>query len=224
MSRTLISDTQPPLFHPSQFETTMADTPQGTRSIRELEREHTKRLNTDDLNHLQSPGTFHLTDKLNDEIADSNKKYMTKTLFEDSLLNFLFFSKKNVQNIQNIIKHKVYKSTNKIIDDQNTTELLVIMRSIYLEYSAHPPILKDDMDEKTKKQILVMYTNEVQRLNGLVIDYVYPTVLSGLQQYIMYLKDASTLPYQQQQPVSSDNVKGQRAYRSVTQVLLGTDL
>ena len=149
---------------------------------------------------------------------------MTKTLFEDSLLNFLFFSKKNVQNIQNIIKHKVYKSTNKIIDDQNTTELLVIMRSIYLEYSAHPPILKDDMDEKTKKQILVMYTNEVQRLNGLVIDYVYPTVLSGLQQYIMYLKDASTLPYQQQQPVSSDNVKGQRVYRSVTQVLLGTDL
>jgi hypothetical protein len=224
MSRTLISDTQPPLFHPSQFETTMADTPQGTRSIRELEREHTKRLDTDDLNHLQSPGSFHLTAKLNDEISDSNKKYMTRTLFEDSLLSFLFFSKKNVENIQNIIKHKVYKSTNKIIDDQNTTELLIIMRSIYLEYSAHPPLLKDDMDEKIKQQILVMYTNEVQRLNGLVIDYVYPTVLSGLQQYIMYLKDASTLPYQQQQPVSSDNVKGQRVYRSVTQVLLGTDL
>ena len=81
MSRTLISDTQPPLFHPSQFETTMADTPQGTRSIRELEREHTKRLNTDDLNHLQSPGTFHLTDKLNDEIASRSNSMPNNQLF-----------------------------------------------------------------------------------------------------------------------------------------------
>ena len=50
MSRTLQSEKQVPLFHPSIYETTMADTPQGTRSIREFEREYTKRISTDDLN------------------------------------------------------------------------------------------------------------------------------------------------------------------------------
>jgi len=225
MSRTLYSDDKKTqLFHPSYFETVMADTPSGTRTIQELEREHLKRLDTDDLNHLKSPGNFHFTAKLNDEISGSNAKYMTKTVFEDSLLSFLYFSKKNVENIQKVIKYKVYKSTNQIIDDQNVTELLIIMRSIYLEYSAHPPILKEDMDSELKQQIIQMYTVEVRRLNQLVIDYVYPNVLSQLQAYITYLRDASTLPYQQQQPVSSDNVKGQREYRSVTQVLLGTPL
>ena len=98
------------------------------------------------------------------------------------------------------------------------------MRSIYLEYSAHPPLIKDDMDPILKEKLTKMYTAEVSRLNQIVIDYVYPNVISGLQQYIVYLKDASTVPYRDQQPVSSDNVKGQKQYRSITQVLLGTDL
>ena len=93
MSRTLIANTQPPMFHPSIFETTTADTPGGTGIIKDLERERTKRLATDDLNNLQSPGSFSLTDKLNDKISGSNTKYMTKTLFEESLLSFLYFSK-----------------------------------------------------------------------------------------------------------------------------------
>lgn len=224
MSRTLISETPPPMFHPSIFETTTADTPGGTGIVKDLERERTKRLATDDLNNLTSPGSFSLTDKLNDKIAGSNTKYMTRTLFEDSLLSFLYFSKLNVENIQKIVKYKVYQATNKVIDDQSVNELLIIMRSIYLEYSAHPPIIKDNMDQKLKDELTKMYTVEVSRLNGLVVDYVYPNVLSGLQQYIVYLKDASTLPYRDQQPVSSDNVKGQRQYRSVTQVLLGTEL
>jgi hypothetical protein len=224
MSRTLQSDKPPLMFHPSIFETTTADTPGGTRIIKDLERERTKRIATDDLNHLQSPGSFGLTAKLNDEIAGSNTKYMTKTLFEDSLLSFLYFSKLNVENIQKVIKYKVHQSTNQVIDDQNVNELLIVMRSIYLEYSAHPPIIKDNMDPLLKEKVTKMYTAEVSRLNQLVIDYVYPNVLSQLQQYIVYLKDASTIPYQDQQPVSSDNVKGQREYRSITQVLLGTQL
>ena len=224
MSRTLIANTQPPMFHPSIFETTTADTPGGTGIIKDLERERTKRLATDDLNNLQSPGSFSLTDKLNDKISGSNTKYMTKTLFEESLLSFLYFSKLNVENIQNVIKYKVYNATNTVIDNQSVNELLIIMRSIYLEYSAHPPLIKDDMDPILKEKLTKMYTAEVSRLNQIVIDYVYPNVISGLQQYIVYLKDASTVPYRDQQPVSSDNVKGQKQYRSITQVLLGTDL
>lgn len=225
MSRTIINtDKNIPLFHPSIFETTLADSPKDIRTIMQIDRERLKRLGTDDLNHLKSPGTFPMVDKKNDEIAGSNTRYMSKTLFEETLLTFLFFSKQNVQNIQNIIKYKVYQKTNKIVDQQNVNELLIIMRSIYLEYSSHPPMLNDQMPEELKKQIINMYTSEVKRLNDIVIDYVFPNVLSGLQQYIAYLRDASTQPYQQNQPDSSDNITGQREYRSITQLLIGSEL
>jgi len=222
MSRTLQSEKKIPLFHPSMYETTMADTPQGTRSIREFEREYTKRIASDDLNKLVSPGNIGLTDKEADMYIPS--KLTSKLMIEDSLLTFLFFSRDNVQNIQNILKYKIYKETNKVIDYQSFNELLIIMRSIYLEYSAHPPMISDEMDEATIKEITKLYTKEVARLNQIVIDDIYPSVLSQFQQYICYLRDASSLPYQQTQPTSSDNVKGQREYRSVTQVLLGTSL
>lgn len=225
MSKTLYAENMP-MFHPSIFETTTADTPGGTGIVKEMEKERLKNLETDDLTKLVSPGNYGLTGSVQEDnkIADTNTKYMSKTLFEESLLTYLFFSKKNVQNIQNVVRYKIFKETNQVIDEQNTTELLIIMRSIYLEYSAHPPIIKDMMDEQTKKQLLKMYTNEVTRLNQLVIDYVFPNVLTQLQQYVAYLRDASTVPYQKNQPTASDNVKGQRNYRSITQVLLGTQL
>lgn len=225
MSKTLHAENVP-MFHPSIFETTTADTPNGTNIIKELEKERLKKVQTDDLHKLESPGNFGLTGSISKdiELSSSNTKYMSKTLFEETLLTSMYFSKKNIENIQNIVKYKVYKQTNQIIDNQNTAELLIIMRSIYLEYSAHPPIINNKMDNETKKKILPMYTSEVIRLNQLVIDYVVPNVLSQLQQYIAYLRDASTQPYQQNQPTSSDNVKGQRQYRSITQVLLGTEL
>ena len=228
MSRTIhknnTNDKKAPLFHPSIFETTLADSPKEVRTIMQLDRERLKRLDTDDLTHLKSPGNFPLVDKKDNEIAGSNTRYMSKTLFEETLLTFLFFSKQNVKNIQDIIKYKVYQKTNKVVDEQNTNELLIVMRSIYLEYSSHPPMLNDKMPEDLKKQLISMYTSEVKRLNDIVVDYVFPNVLSGLQQYIAYLRDASTQPYQQNQPDSSDNIKGRREYRSITQVLTGGNL
>lgn len=210
-----------PLFHPSSFETTSADTPNGSLSIKELEIERTKRLATDDLNNLKSPGNFNIEDK---KLIDTKTRFDAKIQTEESLLTFLYFSKKNVQNIQDIIKYKIYQDTKMVIDNQPETEILVIMRSIYFEYSSHPPILSENIDSETKLKIIAMYTAETKRLNQLVVDYIYPNVLSGLQQYLDYLRDASSVPYQKNQPSSSDNVTGQREYRSITQTLLGTTL
>lgn len=211
------------IFHPSQFETTIADVPNGKLSIKELEIERTKRLNTDNIAILKSPGNY-IFDKKNTEISDKQERYEAKIQSEDSLLTFMYFSKKNVDNIQNVIKYKIYKETGKVIDAQTPSEIIIIMRSIYFEYSCHPPIISDKMDKTLIKKITLMYTEEVERLNQLVIDYIFPNVLSGLQQYICYLADASTMPYQQNQPTSIDNVKGQREYRSITQTLLGSAL
>jgi len=212
-----------PLFHPSNYETTEADVPNGGLSIKELELERTKTLDTDKIAYLKSPGNYTFDDK-NFGVSETQTRFNAKMQFEDSLLTFLYFSKQNVENIQNVIKYKVYKETGKVIDDQSQSEIVIIMRSIYFEYNNHPPILNINMNSQLKNKIIQMNTMEVQRLNQLVIDYIYPNVLSGLEQYICYLKDASTVPYQKNQPNSMDNVTGQRAYRSITQTLLGTNL
>lgn len=47
-----------------------------------------------------------------------------------------------------------------------------------------------------------------------------PLIASQLQQYTDYLKDASTQPVQMNLPVN-DSIKGQKNYRSTTDVLLG---
>jgi len=64
---------------------------------------------------------------------------------------------------------------------------------------------------------------EVSRLNAIVINQVVPNIVSQLQQYIDYLKDASEQPYYMDKP-KNVSIKGQKQYRSITQVLSGGDL
>jgi hypothetical protein len=110
-----------------------------------------------------------------------------------------------------------------VIDKQSTDELVIIMRAIYLEYSSHPQILTKDMTEKEKQLLLIEYTKEVDRLNQLVFNNVVPKLVSQLQQYMDYLRDVSQQPQQIDRP-KGDSIKGQKQYRSITQVLTGNSL
>ena len=55
----------------------------------------------------------------------------------DSPLSIAFFSKENVQINQDAIRAIVHKKTNKVISEQNEDILKIIMRSIFLQYSAN---------------------------------------------------------------------------------------
>lgn len=140
---------------------------------------------------------------------------------EQTLLTSMYFSNKNVGNIQNLIKLLVYKETNYVLDNQSRTELIIVMRSVYLEYSNHPQIINQDTPEIQKQQLYKLYTKEVARLNDIVVNLIVPKVISQVQQYLDYLRDANST-YQIDLP-KFNSITGERNYRSPTQVFFGGD-
>jgi hypothetical protein len=214
-----------PDLHPSYFQDDLKnikDNMQNQRTLLSVKEERERTLAVDDLKKLQSPGKYNFTvdDK---SLKGSNTNSMFKNLYGETLLTFLFFSDKNVENIQRLIRMTVFRHTKQVIDNQSNTELLVVMRSIFLAFSQHPKLLDESIKEKERKLLLAQYTDEVDRLNQLVIDTCVPLIVSQLQQYLVYLYDSSSPLRVMEKPLST-SVKGTKSYRSQTQVLVGGDL
>ena len=123
---------------------------------------------------------FSLFDKipLNNE-ASSFHDAMTGN-FQDSTLSNAYFSKENMQIIQNAIRAGVYEVSNQqyIIDNQNTDTLKIIMRSVFLQSSTNLPN---------------NITQQIEALNDLVIKYCIKQIYSEAQSYINYKRDVSTM-------------------------------
>jgi hypothetical protein len=211
-----------PVFHNEIFETTNPDIPLETRTLQMIRKQRGQRLTSEKVTNLVSPGSHILTID-DDDLSENNTRYLFKNLYGETLLTSLFFSKLNILNIQNVIKFNVHKETNYIIDKQSMNELMIIMRAVFLEYSRHPKLITPDMSQNEKDILLMKYKMEVSRLNTIVINQVVPNIVSQLQQYIDYLKDASEQPYYMDKP-QNVSIKGQKQYRSITQVLTGSDL
>ena len=135
----------------------------------------------------------------------TNNNFQVESLYgiqETSKLNQLFFSKKNMDIIQNNIRYTVYVKTNKkhIIDKQSDIELQIIMRSMYLQ---HSPNLEYN------------YKEQLEYLNKLVVDWSVEKIIPQLEQYIGYLKEVEYMPLPIDLPVNLSS-KGSRTLRSVT--------
>jgi hypothetical protein len=211
-----------PVFHNEIFETTNSDIPLENRTLQMIRKQRGQRLTSEKVDKMISPGSHILTID-DDGLSDSNTRHLFKNLYGETLLTSLFFSKLNILNIQNVIKFNVHKETNYIIDKQSMNELMIIMRAVFLEYSRHPKLITPDMPQDEKDVLLMKYKMEVSRLNTIVINQVVPSIISQLQQYVDYLKDASEQPYYMDKP-ENVSVKGQKQYRSITQVLTGGNL
>ena len=134
-----------------------------------------------------------------------NNNFQVESLYgiqETSKLNQLYFSKKNMDIIQNNIRYTVYIKTNKkhIIDKQSDIELQIIMRSMYLQ---HSPNLEYN------------YKEQLEYLNKLVVDWCVEKIIPQLEQYIGYLKEVEYMPMPIDLPVNLSS-KGSRTLRSVT--------
>lgn len=123
---------------------------------------------------------------------------------ECNLLNQLFMSAENMENLQQRIRAEVYKATNQqhAIGRQSDTELAIVMRSIYFTYSKNLPT-------HIKEQIA--------DLNDLVVQAVLPGILSGIQQHIKYLWDRSTQPMPLARPQNMSTA-GMKQLPSVTSI------
>ena len=104
----------------------------------------------------------------------------TENIWESNVLSQVFFSKENMQILQNAMKAGVYDLSNKkyILPNQNVDNLKIIMRSIYLQNAKHQ-----------RENI----TRQVEELNQLVLDYCIPYLYNESIAYVKYLEDQSTL-------------------------------
>ena len=143
--------------------------------------------------------------KMIDHQNETMNNFQVEALYgiqETSQLNQLFFSKKNMENIQNMIRYNVFLKSDKkfIIDKQSDIELEIVMRSIYLQHSPNLP-------NKTKEQI--------EYLNKLVYDWCVEQIIPEVNQYIGYIKEIEYMPLPIDLPLNLSS-KGTRVLRSVT--------
>lgn len=152
-------------------------------------------------------------------LSDSNTRFIYKTHRSESFLTFLYFSKKNISNLQILIRFIVHRETGFLIDDQNPRELLIVMRSIFELYSRHPPYFDESKGAEYNMTIVKKTVDEVKRLNQIVLNEVVPKIVSMLLQYFGYLKDVQGRRFME--APKNDSIAGQRELRSVTSVLTG---
>lgn len=104
-----------------------------------------------------------------------------KNIHTQNALSDMFFSRANIDVLHEAIRYMVYKKScgKHVIDRQSETDLLIIMRSVYLQYGEYKPYLLKE---------------QVKDLNTQVINYCVPKILEEIKIYLHYRKDISQLP------------------------------
>ena len=114
---------------------------------------------------------------------------MLRGNWEHNDLSIGFFSQENLERIQTSIRRSVYEKSQPkgyVIDNQSVDELKMIMRGIFYQYARNLP---DDIQ------------GQIEELNGRVVQWSVPHILSAVDHYYYYLKDIDTLPVPLAQPM-----------------------
>jgi aspartyl-tRNA synthetase len=133
-----------------------------------------------DATHLNNLTSYNLFEE-----ANKNPNHFVsqaiRHLHSESKVGDVFFSKINIDALQQGIRYMIYMKTNDnyIIGNQSETEIQVIMRSIYLQYCKH---LENDI------------LCQVKDLNSKVLNYAVPKILAELNHHITFINDISYLP------------------------------
>jgi hypothetical protein len=143
---------------------------------------------------IKSPNTstlFQMYDKIpaNQCVTFRNA---TEGLWTSNSLSNAFFSEQNIQIIQNGIRAGVYHRSNGqyYIGPQDCDSLKIVMRSVFLQYSANQPN---------------NITQQIAQLNKIVLEYCIQQVYSEAQGYMKYINDASTLVVPISHPVMAND-------------------
>jgi len=129
------------------------------------------------VNLNQSPGTsFSLFENAQTPYSFSNS---TRSVQGKSALNELFFSFENVELLHRNIISRVSNITGYRIGRQNDTELQIIMRSIFLQYSKNQPC-------NLKQQVM--------DLNKTVLDYAVDRITTEISRYLEYKDTVNKMP------------------------------
>ena len=113
------------------------------------------------------------------------KNSILRSVIVNTPLSDAFFSDKNITKIQNNIRYSIFKQLNFKISNQSIHELLIIMRSVFLQNSKNLP-------NNIPKQI--------SELNNIVIKSIMPNLVSSVKQFDSYISDINTLPVPMEHP------------------------
>lgn len=111
---------------------------------------------------------------------------------EETPLSRAFFSRENVQIIQNALRSSIHKQTGKVIAEQNYRELIIIMRNIFFQKAV-------ESTEQIKKQVAY--------LNSLVLGDIVQPIITHMEMQEYYIKNQGRNPIREALPVST-NVRG----------------
>ena len=111
--------------------------------------------------------------------------------FENNVLGQVFFSKENIQIVQNGLRAGVYNMSSQkmVIPPQNIDNLKVIMRSYYLQYAKH---------------YIDNITEQIVNLNKMVLDYCITSVYNEAIGYLKYSQDQGLLVVPLERPLNYD--------------------
>lgn len=124
----------------------------------------------------------------------------TEGLWNETSLSKAYFSQQNIQIIQNGIRAGVYQRSNGqyVIGPQDCDSLKIIMRSVFLQYSANQPH---------------NISQQIYELNKMVLEYCIQQVYSEAQGYMKYVDDVSTLVVPIAHPVQVSNTDRQLEFK-----------
>lgn len=144
----------------------------------------------DIVNRTQAPDISNLFAMYDKIPANQCTTFRDATIgqWEETPLSKAYFSKQNIQIIQNGIRAGVFEKSNEqyIISPVNCNELKVIMRSIFMQHT---------INQQTN------IPGQIAQLNQMVLDYCIFKVYSEAQSYKKYLQDVSTLPVPLSTPI-----------------------
>jgi len=115
---------------------------------------------------------------------------------KDNVLADNFFSKANIQIIQNGLRAEVHKQTKQIISEQDKTQVLLTMRYAYFSFAKH---------------LAYNIKGQIAELNERVLKYLVPLVLNEMKQYATYIQDSFVSLKPQNNPEQTSS-HGQRQY------------
>jgi hypothetical protein len=155
----------------------------------------------------QNNGNINFSMESREEYTPYNTSNLANTvlrgIIEDNELSRMFFEEENMNRIQKKLKVVVYERSHgkfKLEEDQDMSDLIVVMRYIYLEHCKNLP---------------TQIVRQIKLLNDKVVEYIVPDLLTNIKQYYGYIRDISQPITPIMRPMGTTNA-GRRTLPSYT--------
>lgn len=160
-------------------------------------------------NDLGGSSHFAMNESLTDApvFTLDQESFALEGIQEASPMSRTFFSRRNMNAIQSALKNAVFAKGGYVIGPQSDTDLLIIMRGIYLQYARY------QIDPQQAQA-------QIAKLNKIVVDHCTPKIISAILQYKGYMNDITKPRYIMPHPINA-NSAGEKTNRPVTDVLVG---